>query len=548
MYYPPAMSPDLSSLFPASVGELPSALRIDPRDHPARWMVSGQVRAFSGDSAPVRSPIGVRGEGGSLEAISLGVEAQLGEAQVAEALAAAESAWADGTGAWPMSPVGERIACLDRFASELEARTERVAALLMLEIGKPAAAARKEVSRSVEYIRETHRVLRELASGWERPFSGTAGSTVHHALESRFPLGIVLCVAPFNYPVNEFLTTIAPALVMGNVVIAKTPRFGVLATLELADAFAACLPAGTVSILPGDGRRVIPPIMGAVQRGGDGRAGRGRIDVLAFIGSEAAAHAILTMHPSPETLHKILGLGAKNAAIVLPGADVEAIAPRLVAGALGFNGQRCTAEKILYAPRQDAERLATAVAARVGALSVGMPWTPGVDITPMPEPGKAQWMGELVRDAVAHGARVANEGGGAACGSLMRPAVVAGVTPAMRLFHEEQFGPLMPIAAYDSLDQAIEWQRLSPYGQQVGLWGPPDVAAGVARALAPQVARININDVCQRGPDSFGFTATDRSGFGVLSLRDALLSFSRPVLVQSPVAEQVVSISRVGRR
>jgi glyceraldehyde-3-phosphate dehydrogenase (NADP+) len=115
----------------------------------------------------------------------------------------------------------------------------------------------------------------------------------------------------------------------------------------------------------------------------------------------------------------------------------------------------------------------------------------------------------------------------------MRPAVLAGVDASMRIFYEEQFGPIVPITVYDDIDEVIDWQRSSPFGQQVGLWGPEDRLAQLVSAFRPLVARINLNDKCQRGPDSFGFTATDKSGFGILSLRDALVTFSRPVLVQS---------------
>lgn len=513
--------PDLRELFPAA-GDVASSLAIDRRLPSAAYLIDGQVIDFSGDVEPVMSAIAVR-DGAELRRIQIGVEARLGEPEAHAAVDAATRAWAHGSGAWPTMTVAERIAHLERFAAELEQRTEAIAGLLMYEIGKPLAAARKEVVRSVEYIRDTNDVLARDAAAWNERFTGIAGGVAHHAIERRVPLGIVLCVAPFNYPINEFLTTVAPALVMGNVVIAKTPRFGVLATLALADMFAQSFPPGAISLLPGDGRVLLPAIMKT-----------GKVDMLAFIGSEGAAHAILSAHPTPATLHKVLGLGAKNAAIVLPGADVDTAAAKLVGGALGFNGQRCTAEKILYVPAADGERFAHAVAARVDRLIVGMPWTPDVAITPLPEPGKPAWLAALIADAVARGARVINPDGGQACASLVRPAVVYPVDPSMRLFHEEQFGPIVPIAPYRDVAEALAWQRESPYGQQVGIWGPTGPAAAVAKDMVRLVARVNLNDVCQRGPDSFGFTATDKSGFGVLSLRDALLTFSRPALIQSP--------------
>jgi glyceraldehyde-3-phosphate dehydrogenase (NADP+) len=117
----------------------------------------------------------------------------------------------------------------------------------------------------------------------------------------------------------------------------------------------------------------------------------------------------------------------------------------------------------------------------------------------------------------------------------MRPAVLDRVTAGMRIFDEEQFGPIIPIVRYEKLDDVIAWHVRSPYGQQAGVHGPDGKARrDLVHTLASFVARVNINDVCQRGPDTFGFTAADKSGIGTLSIRNALLSFSRTVIVQSP--------------
>jgi glyceraldehyde-3-phosphate dehydrogenase (NADP+) len=406
----------------------------------------------------------------------------------------------------------------------------------MWEIGKPAKSARDEVSRSVEYIRETVKELAALRAADLEVLRGLAGGVPHVARTHRRPIGVVLAVAPFNYPVNEFLTTIVPALLMGNVVLAKTPRFGVLANTVLFDAFREAFPRGVVSVLPGEGRAILPALMGATRTDVAGNP-TGVVQALAFIGSEGAANAILRAHPAPITLHKVLGLGAKNAAVVLPDADLSRAVPAIVKGALGFNGQRCTAEKIVFVHRSLFDRFVEDLAARVAALPLGMPWTPGVAITPLPEEHKLDAMRALLDDATAQGASIRNEGGGRGAHSLMRPAVVAEVKPGMRLYHEEQFGPIVPVAAFDDVEEVLEWQRRSPYGQQAVVWGSAEGSRALVRRLTRFVARVNVNDVCQRGPDSFGFSAADKSGFGTLSLREALLAFSRPVLVQATDTE-----------
>jgi glyceraldehyde-3-phosphate dehydrogenase (NADP+) len=528
----------IGSLF-VGADALPAAHRVDPADNPPVYLVDGEVVHHTGEVREVRSPNALR-RGGALEDPVIGHEAQLGSAEASRAVDAAARAYAHGAGAWPMAPAAERIAAVERLAAAIERATDRVATLVMHEIGKPWRAARKEVTRSVEYIRETIACYRRMSDGERALQSAPQGKNVHHARELRLPLGTVLCVAPFNYPVNEFLTTLVPALLVGNVVIGKLPRFGMLANLALAPAFAECFPPGVVSLLPGDGRALIPELMKSVVRHPDGRPHRGAIDMLAFIGSEAAAHAIIGYHPSPITLHKVLGLGAKNLAVVLTGADLAAAAKQLTGGALGFNGQRCTAEKLVFAPRADAERLAELIAAAVSDLRVGMPWDEGVAITPLAEgAAKLEWMKRYVDDATGHGARVMNGGGGEAEHTLMRPAVLYPVTAAMRIYHEEQFGPIVPVAPYDDIDEVLAWQRTEPFGQQVGIWGPEGDCRAVARAFAAEVSRVNLNDVCQRGPDVFGFTATDKSGFGILSLDEALVTFSRPVLLQSQSPEAI---------
>lgn len=520
----------LAMLFPVAA-DVPAKVRVDASKHGPRWLVDGEILPWTGQAREVRSRVAVR-LGPAVTTMLLGHEAQLTADDAKLAVAAAERAWKHGEGEWPSLHVESRIAAVERFAAAVEAKTDEIATLLMWEIGKAWSSSRDEVTRSVEYIRNTVKELQQLRAGDLSVQHGSAGSKQHYARTHRRPLGLVLCVAPFNYPVNEFLTTVIPALLMGNVVIAKTPRFGVLANLVLLEAFRDCFPKGVVSLLPGDGRVVIPAVMSSTELDVAGNPS-GVVDVLAFIGSEGAANAIMRSHPTPITLHKILGLGAKNPCVVLADADLDAAATAIVKGGLGFNGQRCTAEKLVYAHRSVFDALVTKISARVDALEAGMPWQPGVGITPLPEETKLDAMRALIDDAVSKGASVRNTNGGRGAFSIMRPAVVAEVKQGMRLFHEEQFGPIVPVAAFDDVEQVLEWQRHSPFGQQASVWGQAASARALVRKFTRFVARVNVNDVCQRGPDSFGFSAADKSGFGTLSLKEALLSFSRPVLVQA---------------
>ena len=523
----------LASLFPTA-SEIPEPARIHRGDQPPSMLIDGRVRTVHGtdQQIPVYSRVGMR-EGNELAPVLVGFEPKVGPHEVAEAIGASERALANGNGGWSAAAPEVRIAAVEKFATQLAADTERIARLLMWEIGKPLASGRAEVTRSLDYIKDTIAELRVLGGGGI--YTGQAGKTTHYARDATRPLGTVLCVAPFNYPINEFLTTVIPALLMGNVVIAKTPRFGVLANQVLMAAFAEAFPAGVVALLPGDGRVVLPAVISHRTNDVFGNA-KGTIDVLAFIGSEGAANAILAQHPTPSFVHKILGLGAKNAAIVLPGANAIDVAGKLAKGSLGFNGQRCTAEKIVFVPAgSEGDAVVAVLADRVARLPLGMPWDPAAAITPLPEPTKLAAMWALLSDATARGAMIVNPGGGNGYYSIMRPAVLDHVALGMKIYDEEQFGPIVPIVRYRDVAEVVEWHVRSPYGQQVGIHGPESPARReVVSTLASFVARINLNDVCQRGPDTFGFTAADKSGFGTLSIRNALLAFSRNVIVQSP--------------
>jgi glyceraldehyde-3-phosphate dehydrogenase (NADP+) len=171
-------------------------------------------------------------------------------------------------------------------------------------------------------------------------------------------------------------------------------------------------------------------------------------------------------------------------------------------------------------------------AAAVNGLVAGMPWDAGAAITPLPEDRKPEALAGFVADAVEHGARVINEGGGTTLGTFFQPAVVFPVTPAMKLYSEEQFGPIVPIATWRDEAEIDQFMRHSAYGQQVALFGrDPRRIATLIDALANQICRININSQCRRGPDAFPFSGRKDSAEGTLSITDALRVFSIRTLV-----------------
>jgi glyceraldehyde-3-phosphate dehydrogenase (NADP+) len=253
----------------------------------------------------------------------------------------------------------------------------------------------------------------------------------------------------------------------------------------------------------------------------------GGIDVLAFIGTSKAADTIRRDHPKPHRMRCVLGLEAKNVAIVTPSADLDLAVRECLAGSLAFNGQRCTALKLVAVARPLFARFTEAFAAAVDRLIVGSPWTEGVGVTPLPEPDAPERMAALVADAEAKGARVLNGRAGRVDATTFFPAVVGPVTKGMRLWHEEQFGPVVPIAVYDDIEEPLDWVCDADYGQQASIFSrDSEEVAVLIDGLANQVCRVNLNSQCQRGPDVFPFTGRKDSAEGTLSVSDALRAFS----------------------
>jgi glyceraldehyde-3-phosphate dehydrogenase (NADP+) len=481
------------------------------------YLVGGQIRAWAGPVREVRSPVCAPGASGSEPPVVLGHYPLLGEAEALAALDAAVRAYDSGRGAWPTRPVAERIAAVERFAFLMCERRDDVVRLLMWEIGKTLPDSEKEFDRTLQYIRDTIDALKELdrASSRFTIAEGILGQV------RRAPLGVALCMGPFNYPLNETFTTLIPALVMGNTVVFKPAKFGVLLLRPLLEAFRDAFPAGVVNTVYGEGRTVVTPLMTS-----------GRVDCLAFIGTARVADALKKQHPTPHRLRSVLGLDAKNPAIVLADADLDLALSECVLGSLSFNGQRCTAIKIIFVHEALYDRFLAGLAARVDALRRGNPWEPGVQITALPETGKVEYLRALVADAVNQGARVVNGLGGQTDGNLFSPAVVAPVNDRMRLWREEQFGPVVPVSSFSDVSEPLRYVVESNYGQQVSLFGQDPRAIGaLIDPLVNQVSRVNLNSQCQRGPDLFPFTGRKDSAEGTLSVSDALRVFSIRALV-----------------
>jgi len=492
--------------------------RVIPEEHrheepviQKEYLINGQLRMWEGPMQEVLSPVCVKTASGVFRKV-IGSCPVLTAREAMEALDAAERAYHNGRGLWPSMPVNERIAHTEEFICRMREKKRDITHLLMWEIGKSYQESEKEFERTIGYTQNTINALKNL-SRLSSNFVIEQGIIGHI---QRVPLGVVLCMGPFNYPLNETFTTLIPALLMGNTVLLKPPRLGVLLHRPLLEAFQTSFPPGVINTVYGDGREVIPPIISS-----------GRIDVLAFIGSSKTADLLKSQHPQPHRLRSVLGLEAKNPAIVLPDADMDLTVSECIKGSLSFNGQRCTALKILFVHTRIVDDFLERFAGEIEKLKFGMPWETDVMITPLPELNKTAYLAGLVEDAKKHGARIVNQHGGTVNETFFYPALLYPVTPRMRIYHEEQFGPLVPVVPYNDIEEPIRYCIESSYGQQASVFGnDAGVIANLVDVLVNQVCRVNINSMCQRGPDIFPFAGRKDSGEGTLSVSDALRVFS----------------------
>ena len=502
---------------------IPEAFALPELIDQRTYLSDGELVSWDGPTHEVFSPICMHTPDG-VKRIKIGSYPVCTEKEAMIALDAACKAYNDGRGEWPTMSVAQRINCVEQFVIKMLAQKEIVVKLIMWEIGKTYADSEKEFDRTVEYIYATIEALKDIDRDSSR-FTIEQGIV---AQIRRSPLGVVLCMGPFNYPLNETFTTLIPAIIMGNTLLFKAPKHGTLLHYPMLEAFKSCFPKGVVNTIYGRGNVIIPALMES-----------GKINVLTLIGSSKVANQLKKLHPKVNRLRAILGLDAKNAAIITKDADIKLAVQETVLGSLSFNGQRCTALKTIFVHQSIAKEFIELLKEQVAKLQFGLPWEKGVTLTPLPEPGKPAYLNDLIEDAKLHGAAVMNENGGTIKETFFYPAILFPVNHKMKVYSEEQFGPISPVIPFEDIEEPIQYIIESTHGQQVSLFSKNQAElANLIDPLVNQVSRVNINCQCQRGPDSFPFTGRKDSAEGTLSVVDALRSFSIRSLVAAKLTEE----------
>lgn len=420
--------------------------------------------------------------------------------------------------AWAALRHQERAKVLQAMAQSLRDATDELSDLLTREIGKTPKEARDEVVRSADLIDFTIREAAELGNELIRSeqFPGTKPGRQQTVV--RRPLGVVVAIAPFNYPLNLAVSKIAPALIMGNTVVFKPPTQGSVAASRMVKLWQ--------SVLPKD---VLVVVTGRASETGDALVTHPQTAMVAMTGSTAVGQHIAA-HTGMIPL--MFELGGNDPAIVLEDADLELAATHITNGAFKYAGQRCTAVKRVYVIESVADRLVELITVKRDE-SFGSAGDPRQHpVGPVISDQQADYLQELLDDAVKIGGSVVV--GGTRESRTWEATIVDHIPHTSRLVAEEQFGPILPIVRVANAAEAVRMANDSEYGLQACVF-TADLTKADELAGQLAVGGIHLNDADQRGPDNFLFIGHKASGLGAQGVRFSLEGMSQLQGIARPV-------------
>ncbi|GGG60516.1 aldehyde dehydrogenase [Kocuria dechangensis] len=427
--------------------------------------------------------------------------------QLEEAVRAAEAALP----AWGADEQ-QRITALRRLADVLDEHVQEIAAVLTDEQGKPLGAAAYEVSETARWLRASA----ELPLPEE---TVEAGPDVSVRVVRR-PLGVVAAITPWNFPLLLLGWKVGPALRAGNTVVVKPSPYTPLSTLLVGELAQQVLPPGVVSVVSGGDE------LGARLSTHPG------IAKISFTGSVATGKKVAAA--AAEDLKRFtLELGGNDAAIILEDAEPEQILKGVFWGGFINCGQICAGIKRVYVPRSRHDEIAHLLAERARVVRMGPGTAERTQLGPLQNKAQFDRVAELVEEALAAGATAV--AGGAPWdgeGYFFEPTVLTNVHEGMRIVDEEQFGPVMPIMAYDTVDEAVARANDSTFGLSGSVWGA-DIGRAQEVAQRLHTGTAFVNDHLALSPD-IPFGGAKWSGIGVENGHWGLEEFTRIQVLHTP--------------
>lgn len=388
---------------------------------------------------------------------------------------------------WRYSNLSDRMEIFTKAIKSLREEAEWLAQLLHKEIGKFEEDARSEINRSIDYME----LMLSAMKHWKgNVYYGDIDPKYPRnkktGIYSRVPLGVVLAISPFNYPINLSITKVAPALLSGNTVVLKPSTQGAYTSYEFYKHFTkAGLPNGVLNIVSGSSKEIGDPLLT-----------HPLVKLIAFTGSTEVGNHIRKVSLGVPLL---LELGGKDIGVVTENADLELAVKEIVKGAFSYCGQRCTAQKLALVHVSKYDEFTHRIAEETQKL----------ELNPMIDESAADFVMELYIDATSKGADAMVTPNHEA--NKLSPSVLSNVNPDMRVFYEEQFGPLLPIGRYETEEELIKLVNGSPYGLQASLYSK-DIDQAFRLSDKFEVGTVQINAKPDRGPDNFPFGGVKDSG------------------------------------
>ncbi len=414
----------------------------------------------------------------------------------------AESAY----GKWRESPSHKRSGILRKIAEGIAARKEEFARTLVLEGGKPLKTARVEVGRAVTTFSVAAEEANRTSEGEVIPIDIAPGSDGMFGLARRFPLGVVIGISPFNFPLNLVAHKVAPSIASGNAMVLKPASQTPLSALMLGEVVSeAGLPDGLLNILPVPGAEIEAVI------------DDDRVKKVSFTGSDAIGWELKRKYPKKKVT---LELGGNAATIIDEDPpDLDFAASRNAWGAFYQAGQSCISVQRMYVHEKIFDRFISKFVEETRKLRLGDPMLEDTDVGPVIDAASADRIMAWIEDAIDRGATLLT--GGKREGSLIEPAILTGVPPGCDVSKGEVFGPVVHVERYWDFDEALKAVNDSRYGLQAGVF-TKDIKKAFKAYSALDVGGVVVNDYPSFRVENMPYGGVKDSGVGKEGVRYAI--------------------------
>ncbi len=421
--------------------------------------------------------------------LPVGSVSSLSEKHIELAFDSADKAFAS----WKNTDSEKRIAFLEKFILKLKENKDKLANLMLLEIDKDLESSKTEIERTIDYIKDTIVSYNEI-----KLTTQTIGNKVGNI--NRVPLGVVLAISPFNYPVNLSMSKIAPALIAGNTVVFKPATNGSLSGSFIGKLFSEIgLPNGVFNLVTGRGREI-----------GNSLTSNKHISMISFTGSVRVGKEI---SKNASMIPLVLELGGNDAAYIRHDANIENAAKAVAKGAFSFSGQRCTAIKRVILHKDIKEEFIANLSEIVSTMETNS----------LVDSNAKNFVQELINDSKNNGDNFILSG---ETNENNIPFHIVETTQDSKAWKEEAFGPLLPMITIDNESDLVEIFNNTNFGLQNSIF-TSDISFAKEIAIQLESGSVNINASSSRGPDAFPFLGVKDSGFGVQGIKEAIISMTR---------------------